>query len=263
MLKWTRDDSLNLLLFALLIALFYWRILTPNLADRQSFPPGDFRDQFWAFTTYEVRELSAGRLPLWNPYTYSGAPFWADVQSAVFYPPSVLTLILSAPWGFSLFALEIEAIVHFWLGATFMYLFMRQLTQQRPAWLGATFMYLFMRQLTQQRPAAVLSALTFTFSGYLTGYPSQQLAVLESVIWLPLMLYFIQRSASQPVSNQQSATTSHFSFLTSHFSFLTSHLSLLTSHFSLLISISWSMCLLAGHPQSAFIVAIISLALSA
>jgi hypothetical protein len=174
-MKWTRADWLNLLLFGGLIALFFWRILTPNLADRQSFPPGDFYAQFWAFTTLDVRSLSQGILPLWNPYTFAGAPFWADVQAAVFYPFSLLTLILSAPWGFSAFALEIEAIFHFWL--------------------AAAFMYLFSRELTGSRPAAVVAALTFTFGGYLTGYPSQQLAVLETDVWLPLILFCLYRAA--------------------------------------------------------------------
>ncbi len=204
MKRWSRPDWLIILLFAALVALFYWRILTPNPADRFSFPPGDFSAQFWAFATLEVRELSAGRLPLWNPYTFAGAPFWADVQSAVFYPPSLLTLLLSAPWNFSLFALEVEAIAHFWL--------------------AAILMYLFLRRVTGFRPAAVLGSLTFTFSGYLTGYPGQQLAVLETVVWLPLILFFIHRRQFLPAG------------------------------------LAWGLALLAGHPQSALIVAYISLA---
>jgi hypothetical protein len=35
----------------------------------------------------------------------------------------------------------------------------------------------------------------FTFSGFLTSYPDQQLPVLESSIWLPLELYCIERAA--------------------------------------------------------------------
>jgi len=215
-LKWNCVDWFILIIFATLVALFYWRILTPDLADRQSFPPGDFSAQFWAFTTFEARELSAGRLPLWNPYTFAGVPFWADVQSAVFYPPSLLTLLLSAPWGFSLFALEVEAIAHFWL--------------------AATFMYLFIREITQNRAAAVIGALTFTFSGYLTGYPSQQLAVLEVDVWLPLILLFIYK-ASRRVS--QSANSSPLPML-------------------LLAGVAWGIALLAGHPQSYLIVAYIA-----
>ncbi|MBN1992986.1 MAG: YfhO family protein [Anaerolineae bacterium] len=232
---WSRFDWFSLILFAALVTLFHWRILTPNMADRQSFPPGDFSAQFWAFTTFEARELSVGRLPLWNPYTFAGAPFWADVQAAVFYPPSLLTLLLSAPAGFSLFALEIEAIAHFWL--------------------AAALMYLFVRQVTQSRSAALMAALIFTFSGYLTGYPGQQLAVLEADVWLPLILFFLYRgsrpgpakvaraSAGQPETlDFDSASRPRRS----------------PRPWLLLAGAAWGVTLLAGHPQSALIVAYLS-----
>lgn len=230
MKSWTRLDWLILLIFAGLVVLFYWRILTPNPADRQSFPPGDFYLQFWAFSTFEVRELSAGRLPLWNPYAFAGSPFWADVQAAVFYPFSLLTLLLSSPWGFSPFALALEALAHFWL--------------------AAVFMYLFVRRITQSRAAAVISALTFTFSGYLTGYPSQQLAVLEADVWLPLMLYFLYQ-ANQKLGESAKGESGGTIF----FNLQPSALSPL-----LLAGVAWGLTLLAGHPQSAFIVACVSLA---
>jgi len=221
--RWSRADWLNIIGFALLVMLFHWRILTPNLADQQSFPPGDFSHQFWAFTTFEARELSSGRLPLWNPYTFAGTPFWADVQSAVFYPPSLVTLLLSASSGFSLFALEVEAIAHFWLAA----------------W----FMYLFIRHITQNRQAAVISALTFTFSGYLTGYPSQQLAILESAVWLPLILYFIAQIKG--IRNQKDGISNSYSQS--------------TLRYVLFAGATFGLTLLAGHPQTGFIVATISL----
>ena len=227
--RWSRLDWLIILSFAALVALFYWRFLTPNPADRQSFPPGDFSAQFWAFATFEARELSAGRLPLWNPYTFAGAPFWADVQAAVFYPPSLLTFALSAPWGFSLFALEVEAIAHFWL--------------------AAVFMYLFLRRATRSRGAAVVGGLTFTFSGYLTGYPSQQLAVLETVVWLPLILFFIHRAYNRWTDGpQEPAPIRPDPTFQPHLPSL------------LLAGLVWGLALLAGHPQSALIVAYLSTA---
>jgi hypothetical protein len=213
-LHWSRRDWAALILLALLVALFFWRILTPNLADRASFPPGDFSRQFWAFATFEVRELSAGRMPLWNPYTYAGAPFWADIQSAVLYPISLLTLLLSGPWGFSLFALEVEAVAHFWL--------------------ASIFTYLLVRRLTRHRGAALFAAITFTFGGYLTGYPSQQLAVLETVVWLPLLLYFTDRALMD-----RSSQTPHLRPSLSN---------------TLAAGLVWGVILLAGHPQSALFV---------
>jgi hypothetical protein len=259
MKSWSRPDWLILILFAALVVLFHWRILTSDLADRQSFPPGDFSAQFWAFTTFEVRELSQGRLPLWNPYTFAGVPFWADVQAAVFYPPSLLTLLLSAPWGFSLFALEIEAIAHFWL--------------------AATFTYLFVRQITYSRPAALIAALTFTFSGYLTGYPSQQLAVLEVNVWLPLILFFIHRAYEQwkvgrledwktggekPSPNSLTLRQNSGQALLRACPEPAEGTGLPISQSPLpsllLAGIAWGMALLAGHPQSVLIVAYISTA---
>jgi hypothetical protein len=213
-LHWSRRDWAALILLALLVALFFWRILTPNLADRASFPPGDFSRQFWAFATFEVRELSAGQMPLWNPYTYAGAPFWADIQSAVLYPISLLTLLLSGPWGFSLFALELEAVAHFWL--------------------AGIFTYLLVRRLTCHRRAALFAAITFTFGGYLTGYPSQQLAVLETVVWLPLLLYFTDRALMDRSSD-------------------TPYLRPSLSN-TLAAGLLWGVILLAGHPQSAMFV---------
>ncbi len=213
-LRWSRRDWAALILLALLVALFFWRILTPNLADRASFPPGDFSRQFWAFATFEVRELSAGRMPLWNPYTYAGAPFSADIQSAVLYPISLLTLLLSGPWGFSLFALEVEAVAHFWL--------------------AGIFTYLLVRRLTRHRGAALFAAITFTFGGYLTGYPCQQLAVLETVVWLPLLLYFTDRALMD-----RSSETPYLRPSLSN---------------TLAAGLVWGVILLAGHPQSAMFV---------
>lgn len=215
--RWGALDWAALLGFALLVLLFHWRLITPDLADRQSYPPGDFSYQFWAFSTFEARELSAGRLPLWNPYTFSGAPFWADVQAAVLYPPSLLTLALSGlAGGFSLFALELEAIAHFWL--------------------AATFTYLFARRVTHSRPAGIVAALVFTFSGYLTGYPSQQLAVLETDVWPPLILFFVDRAwlaraPGEPARQRDRPARPDL----------------------LLAGAAWGIALLAGHPQSALL----------
>ena len=57
---WSRRDWAALALLALLVALFFWQILTPNLNDRASFPPGDFSYQFWAFSTFEAESGDEG-----------------------------------------------------------------------------------------------------------------------------------------------------------------------------------------------------------
>lgn len=174
----SRVDVLLLFLLACLVALFFWRILTPNDSDRAQFPSGDFTSQFYAFRLYEARAFASGRLPLWSEDVNSGHPFLADVQAAVFYPiglvNTLLNVAISGP-NFSLFTLELEAILHFFL--------------------AGAFTYMFARRLTAGRTGAFTAALTFTFGGYLTSYPSLQLAILETATWLPLALYFLDRAA--------------------------------------------------------------------
>jgi len=178
--KFSRRDVALLLLLAALLAIFFWRILTPNPLDRAQFPPGDFTDQFYAFRLYEARALAEGRIPLWSENFNSGHPFLADIQSAVFYPIALANTTLNVALfnSFSLFALELEALLHFYL--------------------AGAFTYLFARRVIRNRGGAFVSACVFMFGGYLTSYPSLQLAILETAAWLPLALFFIDRAVAAP-----------------------------------------------------------------
>lgn len=171
-----RADVAAILLLTILWAFYFWRVLTPNVADQVSYPTGDFSGQFLAFGAYQARRLLAGEIPLWNPYNYAGHPFLADTQAAVFYPPRLVTIFLSqftGGWGYA--ALQAEAIAHYWL--------------------AALWMYLFVRTVARSRVAGLISALSLTYGGYLTGYPPLQLAILEAGIWLPLSLLGVYRAS--------------------------------------------------------------------
>ena len=166
-----------LLSFVALAALFY----APILLGLRTFPDGDFTHHFLPFQIFQQQELLSGRLPLWNPNTYGGHPFLADVQAAVFYPGSNLVLGLTLPWtapGIRLYFLEVEAILQVALAGFFTFLLVRDLT--RSAWAG------------------FLAGALFAFSGYLTGYPPLQLAVLRTAIWLPLILWLLGRAFAAP-----------------------------------------------------------------
>lgn len=183
--RFTRADAALLVLLAALVALFFWRILTPNPLDRAQFPPGDFTDQFYAFRLYEARALAQGRIPLWSENFNSGHPFLADIQSAVFYPVALANMLVNLALfnSFSLFALELEALLHFYLAGAFTYLFARRVLRRSNE--------------TSFRTGAFVSAIVFTFGGYLTSYPSLQLAILETAAWLPLALFFVDRAAEE------------------------------------------------------------------
>jgi hypothetical protein len=156
-------------------------LYAPLVAGAATFPAGDFVHHFLPFSLYLQREISSGRLPLWNPYTYSGHPFLADVQAAVWYPVSDLLLLLTLPWqslATRLYFLQVEAMIH--------------------VALAGLFVVLLVRELTGDRWAALIAGAMFALSGYLSGYPPLQLAVLRTAIWLPLVMWCLLRAWAEP-----------------------------------------------------------------
>lgn len=72
-------------------------------------------------TALMVRELRAGRLPLWNPYVLCGQPLLANLAFAPFYPPNVLALVVEP-----MRALAWITVLHFWLAGLFVYVWLRR-----------------------------------------------------------------------------------------------------------------------------------------
>ena len=90
---------------------------------------------FWHAHFIKAQFLS-GSIPLWNPYYYSGHPFLANPQAFVFYPPTLLFVVLPLPWAFNL-----DTVLHIYLAALGMYCFVFNLTQSRTAGLAAAIIY--------------------------------------------------------------------------------------------------------------------------
>ncbi len=159
--------------------LFFWRLFAPNAHDRVWLPEGDLTQQYFPLRIEAARQIAEGHLPLWNPHMYAGQPALADSQMAVLYPINLITDIVLA-WlhqPFTFFIFELQIVLH--------------------VALAALFTYAFAMRLTRSRFAAWVAALVFTFGGYLISYPVQQPAILESAVWLPLVLLLLDYSAEQ------------------------------------------------------------------
>jgi hypothetical protein len=175
-------DAWMIVLHLLLWLMFFWRLFTPFVEDQASFKQGDFSGQFVAFGAYQYERLTAGEIPLWNPYNNGGMPFIADTQAAVFYPPRWLTIVTAYhTGGWSYAALQTEAALHVLLYALLMYAFVRRLT-----WGHSGSLY-----------AALVASIVAAYGGFIGGYPPLQLALLESGIWLPLMALGILEATRQ------------------------------------------------------------------
>jgi hypothetical protein len=162
--------------------------------------------------------MAQGRLPIWSPHSYGGIPFVADLQAAVFYLPRWLTVLISLPWDFPLQALQIEAIVHIWL--------------------AGSFTYALAFSITRNSLASLLAAVAFGLGGYLTSYPILQLAILETITWLPLVLLLIREGVGRAHHSERPATVAWFAGA------------------GLILALSVT----AGHPQTALHMAYIATA---
>ena len=206
------SEAMVLIILLLLPCLFFWRLLALNPADRAIIPAGDFTEQYYPLHLFVAQEWSQGRLPLWNPHIYAGQPGLADIQSGALYPLNwlVILLLTLAGLGFPLWALEAQVILHFSL--------------------ASLFTYLFVRRLSRNRFAATVSALTFTYGGYLTSFPVQQVTILRTAVWLPLILLLLDLAAEDRTSG------SRFWF------------------YVILAGLAFGCSILAGHPQTAMYV---------
>jgi len=114
----------------------------PPGAERVQNPmPSDVVVQFHPWLAFQRGELREGRLPLWDPYNYCGAPLLANGQSAVFFP---LSLIVT--WtGFGLSLLAVA--------------FLKLAT-------AGFLAYLFLREVRLSPLAGAFGAVAFMFCGF-------------------------------------------------------------------------------------------------
>lgn len=70
---------------------------------------GDLVNHYIPYKQFFKDCINKGIFPLWNPHTFSGRPFQADIQAGVFYPPNWFCLIMPVPVFFTL-----STIIHLW-----------------------------------------------------------------------------------------------------------------------------------------------------
>jgi hypothetical protein len=250
-----------MLMLALLPCLFFWRLLTPNPADRMAIAAGDFTEQYFPLRAFAAQEWVRGQVPLWNPYLFGGQPALADIQSGALYPPHLLESLLLG-WngvGFPLSALQLQAIAHLSLAAVGTYLFARasflHYLASSPLRLSVS--------LRRARFGAVMTSLAFTYGGYLTGFPVQQITILEASAWLPWVLWAVSAATRPPNVESLAPPSDQVQGIPSPPTFQSSSLPpfrLPRSAAPYWGALAFAMAILAGHPQTVLYIFYFSLA---
>lgn len=150
-----RRDLLALLLLAALTFAFFWKLAFSNLIIAR----GDIFTYFTPYRDFAAQALREGRIPLWNPYLFMGAPFLANSQAGVFYP---LNWPLS--WLATARAINWTIVLHVFIAASGVYVFARS-------------------RLSLSIGAAFSAALSFGLGGYL-GTQIEHVNQLQGLAWL-------------------------------------------------------------------------------
>jgi hypothetical protein len=166
-IRWVRSSNpLAVLTLFFSSALFFYDLL----GGRYLLTERDLAPYFIPPRFFWVESIKRADFPLWNPYQFSGHPFFANPQHAILYPLNSLFLFLPFDVAFNAII-----VLHFFL--------------------GGLFTYLFLKDLKVNSTGSLISGLIFMLSGYLLSVHSL-LTCLLSVIWTPLILMFFRRAIS-------------------------------------------------------------------
>lgn len=129
--------------------------------------PWDLPGYHLPLAHYLASSLREGRLPLWDPYTYCGMPFYGNVQAQVFYPPMWIS-VWTANWlGPNKLQniLEWQVVVH--------------------VFLGGVCCFWFLRNVGLQPGAALFGGILYESGCFFIMHP-QHLGAVSAAAWMPL-----------------------------------------------------------------------------
>ena len=167
--KIDKKDFLNILLLLFFCVIFHLAELLKSTSIL-SCSYGDTVGQFFFWREFGFSSLKQGNIPLWNPYVFSGIPFLASPQTALFYPLNLIFLLFSTST-----AINISFILHMWL--------------------GGLFLYMYLRYVNISKLGSIAGAFTFSFSSIVVcRIYAGHLSKVCTMIWLPLLLLMLDIS---------------------------------------------------------------------
>lgn len=162
-------------LIVALVLLFFYKLAFSGMILAR----GDMYTYFYPYWTLRHTALMAGRIPLWTPDIFMGAPVLANSQVGLFYPFNWPLTPLDAPT-----AITISMLLHLMWALAGVYLLARRIC-------GLSKM------------AALVAAAVFALGGYV-GAKVENINQLQALSWMPwLFLLYSQLLQRRPVLTQR------------------------------------------------------------
>jgi hypothetical protein len=166
----------SLLIFFGTTVIFFWDVILQN-----SFFWEDFIEYVFPTQTFAAVEFSKGTIPFWNPFSFMGMPFYADLQVGFFYPLNRLLTLFVSNNTIPVFAIELVIIIHFVIA---------QITA-----------YFLAKYFKISNFGAIITAISYGFSMLIVCHVIHPMIVYH-LAWLPLIfLFFIQSLEKRKLSS--------------------------------------------------------------
>lgn len=105
----------------------------------------DVLRQMYPWKTFEINSLNKGVFPLWNPYNFSGSPLFANFQSAVLFPLNIFYFLFSQTTAWTILIIA-------------------------QPFISLLSVYLLIRHYKLSKTASIFSAVSYSFSLYMTTF---------------------------------------------------------------------------------------------
>ena len=160
-----------ILIFTVFTLFFFWDIII-----QKRFFWEDFVYQYYPFRNFAAVALSNGNIPFWNPYTFGGMPFIADIQTAFFYPLHLVLTLFVSDGSLHFVWLEYLIIFHYFL--------------------AGIFSYYFARSLKLSSFASLLSGITFMFCGFIVTHLIHETMIIQFA-YMPLIFFLYKKGTEE------------------------------------------------------------------
>lgn len=152
----------------------FWKIFLAH-ADYSFFYTNDAAQHSYPWYQYIGRWVHGGIIPLWDLALQSGRPLLGEMRPGVLYPFNLLLWIFTGTkQGIPLFSMDVFVVL--------------------AVVMASLFEYRLARYLGLGRYASIIAAIVYGYGGFITENATWQQAILNSVIWLPLLVLLFLRA---------------------------------------------------------------------
>ena len=162
-----------ILLLAVVVGLFFWKILFTNqLSILAGWEGANQTFAWYQFATHSVQQHVS---PVWDPYQFSGHSFVGEMQAGLFYPLKLLLYL----WPLGPRGIVSERLLdEFYVLAHL---------------LGACFLFFLAREIGLKKEfSAFVAAICFSLGGFVGK--QNWFNMMDSAIWLPLIFLLLLRA---------------------------------------------------------------------